>query len=506
MADATAADLVAAGLGPEVLVRALRAALIGRRCSSEIPAKCMAMHLWASSSPWFTPAWPTPSEPPPVPATRVTFDTMESSDSEDADLGNRGPHIQRLSTNLLQPHALSSPQHRRSTPSALPDQHDMVPVLGAGDACMEEPVLSGQQQRRSTVQEVAGRRTPKEPSLEQFLAFDTYVFDCDGVIWGIPAESTRTSVATINILLKREKRVMFVTNNSNKSRSSFAAELEGRGVDFGGYSVAAKRDMVVSASFTVANFLKDHRLSRPFVITSDTGILEEFRLVGITDYFATVDDEGNVRPEFESALMSGAHGAFPCVSDIIKAHPNVDCVVVGWDLGFTARKMATAINYVRWHEDLHKQKLGYHPMLIVACSGDSGGVLGASNFEGESVKLRAVGNGPMAEVIARSFDPPKEWIDCGKPSDALLWLLQSAYDIDTRRALMVGDTIQTDICFGNRGGMKTLLVLSGVTSAEEFKHSVIHETNPMRRPTFVLPKLGSLYERGVLLECGGLLE
>lgn len=331
------------------------------------------------------------------------------------------------------------------------------------------------------------------------MDFDTYVFDCDGVIWGITEEATKSSVATINILLKKGKRVMFVTNNSNKSRATFAGELEKKGVDFGDRSAEERRDMVVSASFTTASFLKDHRLRRPFVITSDTGILEELRLVGIKDYFATVDDKGHTRAEFNSPLMSGAAGDWPDVGTIINAHPLVDCIVVGWDLGFTARKMATAINYVRWHEDLYKKKLGYHPMLIVAASGDSGGVLGTSIHEGASVKLRAVGNGPMAEIIAHSFDPPKEYFDCGKPSDALLWLLRSAYDVDASRALMVGDTLQTDIVFGNRGGMKTLLVFTGVTTREEYQEAKV-AANPMRRPTFVMPKLGHFYESGELHE------
>ena len=50
----------------------------------------------------------------------------------------------------------------------------------------------------------------------------------------------------------------------------------------------------------------------------------------------------------------------------------------------------------------------------------------------------------MADLIARSFDPPLEWIDMGKPSDELLRLLADpdAYNVDMSKALMVGDTLQ----------------------------------------------------------------
>jgi len=335
--------------------------------------------------------------------------------------------------------------------------------------------------------------------LEEFLSFGTYVFDCDGVIWGIPERDSMTSVATINHLLSLDKRVMFVTNNSNKCRRMFLNDLELRGVKFEGRSQEEKLSMMISSSYTTANFLIENGFCKPFVITSETGILEELRLVGITDYFASVTDDGRTPPEFECNLMKGGppDSAFPEIEDIIAAHPSVDCIVVGWDLGLTARKVATAINYIQWYEDLHGHKADFQQMLIISSSGDAGGVLGKVKFNGSEVKLRAIGNGPMANIIAGSFDPPREWIDCGKPSDALLWLLRSAYGVDVSDTLMIGDTLQTDIMFGNRGGMATLLVMSGVTTQAEFE-SAARAGNPMRRPTFVLPKVGTFYERGDL--------
>lgn len=144
---------------------------------------------------------------------------------------------------------------------------------------------------------------------------------------------------------------------------------------------------------------------------------------------------------------------------------DVDSIVVGWDTGLTARKAVMAINYIKWHEERHKHEPGYTPLPLIACSGDAGGVLGTTSHQGQKMKVRAIGNGAMTELIARSFDPPVAWLDMGKPSDALLSLLESAYKVDMSRALMVGDTLQTDIVFGNRGLMHTLLVLSGMTIA-----------------------------------------
>lgn len=65
----------------------------------------------------------------------------------------------------------------------------------------------------------------------------------------------------------------------------------------------------------------------------------------------------------------------------------------------------------------------------------------------------------MADIIARSFDPPKVWVDMGKPSearaslgldlfgfkDALLLLLRSphAYNVDLTKALMAPWPLKT---------------------------------------------------------------
>ena len=50
------------------------------------------------------------------------------------------------------------------------------------------------------------------------------------------------------------------------------------------------------------------------------------------------------------------------------------------------------------------------------------------------------GNGAMADFVARCFDPPREWLDMGKPSDALIEMLAApaAYGVDLGNALMVG--------------------------------------------------------------------
>jgi phosphoglycolate phosphatase len=340
------------------------------------------------------------------------------------------------------------------------------------------------------------REGAREPTWDELTKYGTYIFDCDGVIWGISEADTKTAVDTINHLLGLGKRVMFVTNNSNKRRSDFLAELTKKGINFGSRSEGEKLGMMISASYTTARYLAEKNLRHPFVITSDPGLLQELQEVGINEFFATIDLEGKPDSRFESPAMTGVA---PSIPDIISSRPEVDCIVVGWDHGITGRKVGTAVNYIRFHEDLHKGKPGFTPMPIIACSGDASGVLGTAQYQGQSVKIRAIGNGAMASFVAQCFDPVRQWEDMGKPSDALLEILASpdAYGVDLPSALMVGDTLQTDIVFGNRGRMDTLLVLTGVTTKQELEESLA-EGDELRTPTFLLPKLGHFAEMGKL--------
>ena len=55
----------------------------------------------------------------------------------------------------------------------------------------------------------------------------------------------------------------------------------------------------------------------------------------------------------------------------------------------------------------------------------------------------------------------------GKPSAELAQLFVARHGLDPRRTCMVGDRCNTDVLFGRRGGMKTLLVLSGASTLED---------------------------------------
>lgn len=59
----------------------------------------------------------------------------------------------------------------------------------------------------------------------------------------------------------------------------------------------------------------------------------------------------------------------------------------------------------------------------------------------------------------------------GKPNTPTFEYIRAKYNIDPAKSLMIGDRCDTDILFGNRHGIDTLLVLTGVhnlTDVERF--------------------------------------
>jgi arabinose operon protein AraL len=73
----------------------------------------------------------------------------------------------------------------------------------------------------------------------------------------------------------------------------------------------------------------------------------------------------------------------------------------------------------------------------------------------------------------------------GKPSPLMLDVALAALGLIARECVMVGDRIETDIVMGKRLGLATVLVLSGVTRADDPRIAEIG-------PDLVLPSLSEL--------------
>jgi HAD superfamily hydrolase (TIGR01450 family) len=68
----------------------------------------------------------------------------------------------------------------------------------------------------------------------------------------------------------------------------------------------------------------------------------------------------------------------------------------------------------------------------------------------------------------------------GKPSPIILEHALAALGVPARDAVMVGDRLETDIAMGRQLGLRTILVLSGVTSADDPRIAVTPPDHVLR--------------------------
>jgi len=75
------------------------------------------------------------------------------------------------------------------------------------------------------------------------------------------------------------------------------------------------------------------------------------------------------------------------------------------------------------------------------------------------------GNGSMVGAIKGCTG--KEPTVVGKPAPLMVDYICEKFGVDRNRICMVGDRLDTDVLFGKNNGMKSCLVLSGVTTEQK---------------------------------------
>ncbi|XP_047048943.1 phosphoglycolate phosphatase 2-like [Lolium rigidum] len=257
---------------------------------------------------------------------------------------------------------------------------------------------------------------------------DAFLFDCDGVIWkgdelieGVPE--------TLELLRKMGKKLVFVTNNSRKSRRQYSKKFKSLGLD-------VTEEEIFTSSFAAAMFLKLNNFSpeKKVYVVGEDGILDELKLAGFECFGGPEDGK--------KSIMLEANFYFD-------HDKSVGAVIVGLDQYFNYYKMQYASLCIRENPGC----------LFIATNRDpTGHMTSAQEWPGAGTMVAAV-----------SCSVQKEPIVVGKPSSFLMDFLLKSYNLETSRMCMVGDRLDTDILFGQNTGCKTLLVMSGVTTLPELQ-------------------------------------
>lgn len=251
-------------------------------------------------------------------------------------------------------------------------------------------------------------------------------FDIDGVLirGGTVLPGARQALDEV---VRRGLLLRFVTNNSTRHRSEIAERLTGLGLP-------VTADLVLTSAAATAVWLRSEvGVGAKILVVGGAGLVRELVEAGLDAVHARGGDASRV---------VGAAGG-PLSASAVAPRP-VAAVVVGLDRGFDYDSLAAA------------QAAILAGALFVATNTDAtfpveGGVLPGG---GAIVAAVATATGRAAVVI-------------GKPEPRLAQVLIDTAGAGPRSILFVGDRLGTDIEMARRAGLRSALVLTGVTSRSE---------------------------------------
>jgi NagD protein len=250
-----------------------------------------------------------------------------------------------------------------------------------------------------------------------------WLFDLDGTVY-LGERLIPGADTVIATLRAAGRRVAFLSNKPLQTRAEYAAKLSRLGVP-------AAPDDVINSSLVLARYLRDRDPGAPVFVIGEPPMLAEMR----------------------------AHGFD------VRGDERVRWVVIAFDRTFDYAKLNIALQAVKQGARL----IATNPDRTCPVEGgeipDCAGMIAAV----EAVTDRKV------EAIV------------GKPSPIILEVALAALGVPARDAAIVGDRIETDIVMGRRLGLATVLVLSGITRADDPRIAAV-------APDHVVRSIGDLVE------------
>jgi phosphoglycolate phosphatase len=327
----------------------------------------------------------------------------------------------------------------------------------------------------------------REQADELLAMVDTVLFDCDGVLyrWPDPIPGARECIMSLLNNTSEKKAVYFVTNNAGTSRGQLRDKLnavlnladdEFSSTTSGSHeegsnnrAVRVTEDMIISSAYSAARYLQQQREdnqlhgNRLFVIGS-IGLCQELHQAGFV-----IAGGGPSEPGAPTSMTREELAMYD-----FTIHDPIHAVVVGHDTDFNFRKLCIA--------NVLLQRNPNAP--LVATNEDPFDLVGAD-------ARHIPGNGCVVKALEHSSK--RKAVNVGKPSRTLASLIarDSGGRCVPNRTVIVGDRLDTDIKFGAETGMYSLLVLTGVTTAD-YLAKLGNGTDEEPLPTHIMSNVGLL--------------
>lgn len=266
-----------------------------------------------------------------------------------------------------------------------------------------------------------------DPSLDRLrfrLPQRGWLFDLDGTVY-LGDTLIDGAAETIAALRADGRRVAFLSNKPLQTRADYARKLTRLGIP-------AAPDEVITSSLVLVRHLERVDPGAPVFVIGEPPLLEEL----------------------------AAHGFE------VRRDADVRWVVIAFDRTFDYAKLDTALQASRRGARL----IATNPDRT--CPTETGEI---PDCAGMTAAVEAV-TGRRVEAIV------------GKPSPIILEVALAALGVPAVDSVIVGDRIETDIVMGTRLGLATILVLSGVTRADDPRIAEVG-------PDLVLPSIEDVIRR-----------
>ncbi len=255
--------------------------------------------------------------------------------------------------------------------------------------------------------------------------YEGAVIDLDGTVYR-GRELLPGADDAIDQLRDRDVDLLFLSNNPVKSRTEYVDRLDRMGL-------AITSDEVASSGTITTQYLAENHAEDDLFVVGSSGLRAQFR---------------------EAAL------------NIVDDPDAADVLVASFYRGFDYDSLRDGL----WALDAGAEFVGTDPDKVIPAEG-------GRNVPGSGAII-----GALASMAERDPDHVM-----GKPSEDAVEMALENLDCDPEECFVVGDRLNTDIELGERAGMTTVLVLTGVTDREQLAESDID-------PDYVLDSFADIGE------------
>ncbi len=261
------------------------------------------------------------------------------------------------------------------------------------------------------------KRVGQENSVNLIDNYEGFIFDLDGTIY-LDDVIIPDADLVINTIKKREKKVIFISNKTTGSTNDYYKFLKSK-------SVNVAQNEIINATIITKKYLADHHFTQKYYAIGEKKFIDELSESGFS------------------------------YSD----NPNeIDIVLITLD-----------------------RTLNYSKLEIAAKALDNGAHFYAANIDNtcpvEGGEILDAGATISALEKRTNRKLEKHF---GKPSKYMLDEALARLEVISKKCLIVGDRLETDVAMGNEFGIDTALVKTGISNRNKLNgsfHPTMHLTS-----------------------------